>query len=74
MSTITPCTSTLRLAITAASLEKFALEIRGLWKTYGNGRGLDSPNAITCTQHIEETVPGEGTFVADGFVIAIPVR
>ena len=41
-------------------------------KTYGNGRGLDSPDAITCTQHVEES-DEEGTFVGDGFVVAVPV-
>ena len=36
---------------------------------YGN---LVDPEAIRCDLHIEETVPGGGTFVGDGRVIAIP--
>ena len=42
-------------------------------KTWANGRGLDDPDAVTCTTHIEETSP-EGTFVGDGLVVAVPVR
>lgn len=42
-------------------------------KTWANGHGLDDPDAITCTQHVEETGP-EGTFVADGTVVAVPVH
>jgi len=40
---------------------------------YGNRDNLVDPDAIRCEVHLEETVPGEGTFVGDGFVIAIPV-
>ncbi len=41
---------------------------------YGNRGNLVDPEAIRCNLHVEETVPGEGTFVGDGFVIAIPVK
>jgi hypothetical protein len=41
---------------------------------YGNRANLVHPEAIRCDVHFEETIPGEGTFVADGHVIAIPVR
>jgi len=40
---------------------------------YGNRGNLVHPDAVRCELHIEETIPGEGTFAADGFVIAIPV-
>jgi hypothetical protein len=41
---------------------------------YGNRGNLVHPEAIRCEVHFEDTVPGEGTFVGDGFVIAIPVN
>ncbi len=41
---------------------------------YGNRGNLVHPEAIRCNLHVEETTPGEGTFVGDGFVIAIPVK
>jgi len=41
---------------------------------YGNRGNLVDPEAIRCQVHFEETIPGEGTFVGDGFVIAIPVN
>ena len=41
-------------------------------KTWANGRGMDDPDAVTCTTHFEETTP-EGTFVGDGMVVAVPV-
>jgi hypothetical protein len=40
---------------------------------YGNRGNLVHPEAIRCDVHFEETIPGEGTFEADGHVIAIPV-
>ena len=43
-------------------------------KFYGNRGDLVDPEAIRCELHIEETTPGEGSFVGDGFVIAIPVN
>jgi hypothetical protein len=43
-------------------------------KFYGNRGNLVHPEAIRCEVHFEETIPGEGTFVGDGFVIAIPVN
>ena len=43
-------------------------------KFYGNRGNLIHPEAIRCNLHIEETTPGEGSFVGDGFVIAIPVN
>jgi hypothetical protein len=43
-------------------------------KFYGNRGNLVDPEAIRCDLHIEETTPGEGTFVGDGHVIAIPVN
>ena len=43
-------------------------------KFYGNRGNLVDPEAIRCDLHIEETIPGEGTFVGDGHVIAIPVN
>ena len=49
-------------------------EFESFEKFYGNRRNLVHPEAIRCEQHFEETVPGEGTFVGDGFVIAIPVN
>ena len=42
-------------------------------KFYGNRGNLVHPEAIRCDVHFEETIPGEGTFEADGHVIAIPV-
>jgi hypothetical protein len=42
-------------------------------KFFGNRGNLVDPEAIRCELHVEETIPGEGTFVGDGFVIAIPV-
>ena len=41
-------------------------------QTWGNGRGLDNPDAITCTATFEES-DDDGTFVADAEVIAVPV-
>jgi hypothetical protein len=49
-------------------------EIESEEKFYGNRGNLVHPEAIRCQLHIEETIPGEGTFVGDGFVIAIPVN
>ena len=43
-------------------------------KFYGHRGNLVPPEAIRCEVHFDETIPGEGTFVADGFVIAIPVN
>jgi hypothetical protein len=43
-------------------------------KLYGNPGNLVHPEAIRCDVHFEETIPGEGTFEADGHVIAIPVN
>jgi hypothetical protein len=42
-------------------------------KTWANGRGADSPEAITCTQEINESGP-DGTFVAHAEVTAVPVH
>ena len=46
----------------------------GEQKFYGNRGNLVHPDAIRCEVHFEEVIPGEGTFEADGHVIAIPVR
>ena len=43
-------------------------------KFYGNRGNLVHPEAIRCEVHFDETIPGEGTFEADGHVIAIPVN
>ena len=43
-------------------------------KFYGNLGNLVHPEAIRCEVHFDETIPGEGTFEADGHVIAIPVN
>jgi hypothetical protein len=43
-------------------------------KFYGNRGNLVHPEAIRCDVHFAETIPGEGTFEADGHVIAIPVN
>lgn len=49
-------------------------QLEGDEKFYGNRGNLVHPEAIRCELHIEETIPGEGTFVGDGHVIAIPVN
>ena len=49
-------------------------EFEGEQNFYGNRGNLVHPEAIRCDVHFEETIPGEGTFVADGYVIAIPVN
>jgi hypothetical protein len=49
-------------------------QVEGEQKFYGNRGNLVHPDAIRCEVHIEETIPGEGTFEADGHVIAIPVN
>jgi hypothetical protein len=49
-------------------------QFEGEEKFYGNRGNLVHPEAIRCEVHFEETIPGEGTFVGDGFVIAIPVN
>lgn len=43
-------------------------------KFYGNRGNLVHPEAIRCDVHFAETIPGEGSFEADGHVIAIPVN
>ena len=43
-------------------------------KFYGDRGNLVHPEAIRCEVHFDETIPGEGTFEADGHVIAIPVN
>jgi hypothetical protein len=42
-------------------------------KFYGNRGNLVAPDAVRCEQHFEQMDAG-GTFVSDGFVIAIPVN
>jgi hypothetical protein len=42
-------------------------------KTWANGQELDDPDAVTCTDHFEETAP-EDTVIGDGVVVAVPVR
>ena len=42
-------------------------------KTWANGKGADDPDAITCTQDIDET-DDTGHFVAHGEVTAVPVH
>ena len=49
-------------------------EVEGEQKFYGNRGNLVHPELIRCEVEFRETVPGEGTFVAEGFVLAIPVN
>ena len=44
-----------------------------IFNTWGNGRGAGSPDAITCTQEVNDRAP-DGTLVGQVVVEAIPVH
>ena len=43
------------------------------FKEWGNGRGADSPEAITCIQQLNDILP-DGTFVGQQTAVAVPVH